>query len=231
MPNEPVQCPNCGSRDVRQLAAESYVCEHCRTGFRWVDPTMRAVVHDSRICKCGTYAMSQCVRCHEPLCNVHQKKWGSGGQLFSTGVGLKLGYGESWSGAQLATALYSETQPEIARGVTKKHCIPEFPEAVLCSKCESECREALERAVPDPERLHQRCLEDAIRAQNAPRKKAAEEFFDQYKVWPEWDPEQRTPVGDGTEWEEEEAPPPTRKTTRGSPLLERLWGWLRGGGK
>ena len=37
MPNEPVQCPNCGSGDVQQLAADSYACEYCRTNFRWTD--------------------------------------------------------------------------------------------------------------------------------------------------------------------------------------------------
>ena len=45
MPNEPVQCPNCGSGDVQQLAADSYTCEHCRTSFRWADPTKITVSH------------------------------------------------------------------------------------------------------------------------------------------------------------------------------------------
>ena len=47
MPNEPVQCPNCGSSDIRQLATESYICQHCHTRFHWVDPTKRTVVHEN----------------------------------------------------------------------------------------------------------------------------------------------------------------------------------------
>ncbi len=72
MPNEPVQCPNCGSGDVRQLAPDSYACEHCHTEFRWVDPTKRTVVHKSSVCKCGNIAAAFCARCQEPLCDGHR---------------------------------------------------------------------------------------------------------------------------------------------------------------
>jgi len=41
----------------------------------------------------------------------------------------------------------SETLPEIARGVMKQHRLPEVEDSVLCAKCESECCEALEKAL------------------------------------------------------------------------------------
>ncbi len=72
MSNEPIQCPTCGSGDVRQLAPESYDCEHCHTNFRWVDPTKKTVVHKPSVCTCGSVATAFCVRCHEPLCNSHR---------------------------------------------------------------------------------------------------------------------------------------------------------------
>ncbi|MGO8753255.1 MAG: hypothetical protein ACLQNE_45540 [Thermoguttaceae bacterium] len=71
MPIEQVRCDNCGSGDVRQSAADSYVCEHCHTNFRWVDPTKRTVVQKASVCKCGHVAAAYCVGCGEPICESH----------------------------------------------------------------------------------------------------------------------------------------------------------------
>jgi hypothetical protein len=73
MPNEAIQCPNCGSGDVLNVAADSYICEHCHTSFRWVNPTMSTVAQKPTVCACGTVASAFCVRCHEPLCEGHRK--------------------------------------------------------------------------------------------------------------------------------------------------------------
>ena len=75
MPIEQVRCENCGSGDVRQLAPDSYRCEHCQTRFHRIDPTKRTVIHESRVCQCGNKAVARCVRCHEPLCKRCKFTW------------------------------------------------------------------------------------------------------------------------------------------------------------
>ena len=71
MPIEQVRCDNCGSGDVRQLAADAYECEHCHSRFHWVDPTKRTVVQRASVCRCGVVAVAYCARCEEPLCECH----------------------------------------------------------------------------------------------------------------------------------------------------------------
>jgi hypothetical protein len=68
VPNEPVQCPNCGSGDVRHRAPDSHVCEHCHTTFRWVDPTKITVALKPSVCQCGRSAVAYCCRCGQGLC-------------------------------------------------------------------------------------------------------------------------------------------------------------------
>ncbi len=75
MPIEQVRCDNCGSGDVRQLVADSYACEHCHTNFRWVDPTKRTVVHESRFCECGKVPTAVCYGCRQPVCGQHGRPW------------------------------------------------------------------------------------------------------------------------------------------------------------
>ncbi len=92
MPIEQVRCENCGSGDVRQLAPDSYVCEHCHTNFRWVDPTKKTVVHKQSVCKCGNVAKAFCVRCQEPVCEGHRLShaWGQDGDDLYTDRALAL---------------------------------------------------------------------------------------------------------------------------------------------
>jgi hypothetical protein len=191
MPNEPVQCPNCGSGDVRQLVSDLYRCEHCQTEFRWVDPTKTTVVQKPSACACGNVAQAFCVRCGEPLCKIHKKDW----WLAVT------------SSMSLIMELYpSDTEPpEWVRRAMEKSRVPKQPNAILCAKCESECDavlaatlEAVEKTFSDPDGQRIRNLEAALRAKE----------------------ESPLPTA-----------PPTRKTSRGSSLLGRLWDWLRGLGK
>ena len=139
MPNEAVKCPNCGSGDVKQLAADSYACEHCHTNFHWVNPTKSTIVHESRVCNCGNNAVAHCVRCHEPLCEKHKNTW-------NTGLTL-MGVVDNNLPKKLL---------EIARGVLAEHRIPEDLDirvfVCLCAKCESECYvgvTALRRVIHD----------------------------------------------------------------------------------
>ena len=70
MPNEPISCPNCGASDICQSAPNSYVCKHCHSNFRWVDPTRITVAHEPSVCACGNFATALCVQCDVPLCTT-----------------------------------------------------------------------------------------------------------------------------------------------------------------
>ncbi len=118
MPNEPVQCPNCGSGDVRQLAPESYVCEHCHTNFRWVDPTKKTVVHKPSLCECGRAVVGACWRCQRPLCGTCA---GAAGDFYR-------------SLADLFRHL-----PRSLCQTLESHNIPDNFDVLLCKKCNSEC--------------------------------------------------------------------------------------------
>jgi hypothetical protein len=45
MPFEPIRCGSCGSGRVRQLAPDTWVCEHCHIQFRWIDPSKKTITH------------------------------------------------------------------------------------------------------------------------------------------------------------------------------------------
>lgn len=148
MPNEPVQCPNCGGGDVRQLAPDSYECQHCHTNFHWVDPTRTTVAHTVTVaqkpgvCKCGNTAVNFCYRCQEPVCQSHRNSWPPSG-----GRGSSL---EKWTLQWFWFKYYIGTVvPRWVRQSLEKHRVPEFdPPAIwgdfLCTRCWSECSAACE---------------------------------------------------------------------------------------
>ena len=130
MPNEPISCPNCGGSDVRQSARDSYVCKHCQTNFRWVDPTRTTFSHEPSVCACGNFARAFCVPCHEPLCNRCKLEWDWIDQEF---------WGSGSDDAELAI-----------HAIMAKNGIPRDRVTVVCSHCHTEwtrtledCRESL----------------------------------------------------------------------------------------
>ena len=132
MPNEPVQCPNCGSGDVRSLAPESYRCEHCHTNFRWVDPTKSTVVQRPSVCRCGRVAVGFCCRCNAPCCSAHG---GSTVDWKALSIAVQL------AGFELQQDAISEggetaTVPASVREVLEEFG---FPRAVICERCYGEC--------------------------------------------------------------------------------------------
>ncbi len=69
MPLEAIACTNCGSTDVAEYKAGSYVCGHCDTAFKHID-TSRVTVQ-REFCECGKVSQARCVACHKDLCATH----------------------------------------------------------------------------------------------------------------------------------------------------------------
>lgn len=147
MPNEPVECPNCGSGDVHQLAAESYACEHCHTNFRWVKPVKEAVVRQPIVCACGRIAVAFCTRCGAALCKTHSE------ELDSPCLWGKLS--KKWKDLLPINSLSRDSDRVWGilsnygdyNGVIrfiKENRIPENRGAVLCQRCHEECSEAID---------------------------------------------------------------------------------------
>jgi len=131
MPNEPVQCPNCGGGNVRQLATDSYACEHCQTDFHWVNPTKITVTHEQKLCACGRVAVGFCCRCGRGLCQTHG---GAGTPKASKMSSEQLDF--YMGRPYLISAQY--------KGWMEKLRIPEDEEAIVCSRCISEFKPALD---------------------------------------------------------------------------------------
>lgn len=122
MPTQPIQCPSCGSGNTRYRASESYVCEHCDTEFRWIDPTKQTVVHEPTVCSCGAIATALCVRCRKPCCKEHaDDTWSE--------------YFNIW----LLDVFSNRSIPEWADRLFEEHRIPTMIDAKLCEDCGEEC--------------------------------------------------------------------------------------------
>lgn len=152
MPNQPVRCPNCGSGDARQTSPDSYVCEHCHTSFRWVDPTKTTVVQQPSLCRCGNIAAAFCTRCHEPLCEGHRYRHYDGPSRMdedkyarSDQVRKLLGeYTHCIDRTLIVSCVESwgrlgSTRPEWVRDLLEQRGLDvsdeTFPLSVLCGKC------------------------------------------------------------------------------------------------
>lgn len=75
MENHPVQCPNCGASGCTEYRADAFVCKHCDTTFRWVNPQQITVFHRNPSCSCGKNATGCCTQCDTPVCSDHQANW------------------------------------------------------------------------------------------------------------------------------------------------------------
>lgn len=66
MPIETVNCPQCGSTEVTEFKAGSYVCTHCEGTFKHIDPSRVTVA--SEVCACGRLPVGRCVECGYFVC-------------------------------------------------------------------------------------------------------------------------------------------------------------------
>jgi hypothetical protein len=75
MPLEAVACTSCGSPEVSEYKPGSYVCGHCDTVFRHVDPSRFTVTQAPQVCDCGHQADGQCTDCGRWVCNRHRGRY------------------------------------------------------------------------------------------------------------------------------------------------------------
>jgi hypothetical protein len=66
MPVETIKCQECGSAEVTEYKAGSYVCSHCDAIFKHVDPTRVTVA--PAFCTCGNRIVFRCDLCQSGLC-------------------------------------------------------------------------------------------------------------------------------------------------------------------
>lgn len=72
MPVETIKCQECGSADVTEFKAGSYVCGHCGAVFKHVAPAGVAV--GCQIEGCGVLAIGRCRVCKRAFCGTHQAR-------------------------------------------------------------------------------------------------------------------------------------------------------------
>jgi hypothetical protein len=65
---EVIKCPSCGSSEVTEYKADSYICRHCDTAFKHVDPSPVTVTVRSDFCRCGNLPHGQCGTCRSGIC-------------------------------------------------------------------------------------------------------------------------------------------------------------------
>lgn len=68
---ESVNCRQCGSADVTEFKAGTYVCGHCEAVFKHIDQSGTAT------CACGTFAVGRCAECRIPICSDCSRRVGS----------------------------------------------------------------------------------------------------------------------------------------------------------
>jgi hypothetical protein len=133
MPLEAVACTSCGSTEVSEYKPGSYVCEHCDTVFKHVDPSK--VTLQREFCACGQVVTAQCCICEKGLCRTHAEidrstilQWiptslpaydGSGSVVpFTHAAPPGDGY---WIGAD-PSVVFSHTAERLGTGVICQDC-------------------------------------------------------------------------------------------------------------
>jgi hypothetical protein len=141
MPTEPIQCPNCSSGSVRQLAGESYRCNHCGSPFKCLDPSRITVTHEPTICYCNRFAVALCYRCKSPLCKRHKRIWGEVGRI------EYLDHDELNNLSDIDGFDFEED--DFRRAIIEQGLPDPTAHVILCGKCNLECYALAERILDD----------------------------------------------------------------------------------
>lgn len=73
MPIETIKCQECGSAEVTEFKSGSYVCGHCETTFKHVNPAAASGgAAGCEIDACGVAAIGRCSTCGRAFCGTHQ---------------------------------------------------------------------------------------------------------------------------------------------------------------
>jgi hypothetical protein len=69
---ETIKCRECGSSDVTEFKAGTYVCGHCESVFKRVVPPEVTEATGCQIDSCGVPAVGRCHVCTRRFCGTHQ---------------------------------------------------------------------------------------------------------------------------------------------------------------
>jgi hypothetical protein len=72
MPVETIKCQECGSADVNEFKAGSFVCQHCEATFKHIHSGGAQVT--CAIDGCGVSAIGRCRQCGRGFCATHQAR-------------------------------------------------------------------------------------------------------------------------------------------------------------
>jgi hypothetical protein len=72
MPVEAINCPHCGSAEVTEFRAGSFICGHCEAVFKHVQAAGASV--GCEIEGCGVPPVGRCSWCSRAFCRSHQAR-------------------------------------------------------------------------------------------------------------------------------------------------------------
>ena len=72
MPLESITCTHCGSSEVQEFKAGTFVCSHCEGVFKHLDPTTLTVSQEPAFCSCGATVDYKCSLCDKGVCYRHE---------------------------------------------------------------------------------------------------------------------------------------------------------------
>lgn len=134
MPFESAVCPSCAG-DAKEVKPNTYLCDYCRTEFKYTRPRVGGGPADCEIDGCGVAAIGRCARCGIAYCNSHR---------FLDNVCLPCGR---------ATRSVS-----LAESTSCAFCVASTASSARCASCRSWVCDLCAAAIA-PERECPRCAE------------------------------------------------------------------------
>lgn len=118
MPLESVACPKCGSSDIIEYKAGSYICQHCDGVFAHINPSSVTVSVRREVCRCGNNSQGKCGTCDSAICGGciigraeelrHKDVWLEGGGWYKL-LGVESGGYRLEVGSNSCGMFYSRT--------------------------------------------------------------------------------------------------------------------------
>lgn len=102
--NASIVCPQCGAAGGFEYRTNHFICPHCDSKYRWVDPHRHVVQIQSPVCVCGKSPFGACTECGVPVCESHH-----------TDLHIWL---KCW---QFLRLIYAEFDPRISKFAERSH--------------------------------------------------------------------------------------------------------------